>query len=852
MLPYRLRAPEFGSKLFKDKERQANSGQNQGNPVKGAIQQDLLRLQTQFQEALVQQRDDALKHSEEGVAFSKFQSVVFSGAKVSLPQTQITCSRCDRGNYSQLIYDACLQSLEDAVFCLYGLAENERLLHQGPPVGATGTATAAERNSQYKHKHKTETETALALLPMDLTCHDNPKNKFRRTYCHPIRMDRFQYALLLRLREEAMARHSDCEHGQVQARLDRLLHRRKRKRDNPHHGNHPPLVEHEHHTSNYACHCGQFCDLNSGPLGDRFLRVSLSSASGPFCLEGLVCRMYYQQQPPPKNVTRTTRKDMFNELPVHQSKLSSHATTILSDIHKYQSCPLFMDTSAKYLDWLKKKVAPSLQQSALSLKRLTSCCKDSLSGQATIPTTTTLQVDEQGEEETRVGDSANNSNNKGASFSSGAIVQNQHAGVAVPETLYNVVLPTQMSMSLRNGIQSALRATLARDPPTRPASSGGDVSVARAKGDNASRAKATKEHVCWEQSSHGNGSDVMVSNKGSQATGNTGPSDEEESVAQSSNTGYGGAALGALMSRVMQAPAGSGNDDESVAQSSNTGFGGAAALNALMSTVSQAAAKIGAHEDEQGTVGQSINTGYGGAAALDALMSRVSLAAAKRGATDEDGSFGQSTNGGYGGAALDALISRVSQPKGGATEEESSVGQSTNAGHGGAALDALMARVSQVGTKAGTRKNPQSHRIPTQIDFLSLDEDRSLAPDSDAGDEVSILSDLEDEDALQMAESAAWDHARSNRKQSQSQENPKRKASAARTAKRAPASILHVRGNKRRRKSSENNDSKNAARNDGLTLDESPSADGEDSLASSARGQGRSAIELLLSQVEEA
>lgn len=202
MLPYRLRPPTFSDKAFKEKKQ--NESKNMlagGGPVQRAMELDLMELRPKFLEQL---NRTSQQHNSPGATFGAFRNV-FGQAKVALVHTRTLPIRCDRDAYAQLLYASCLSLLKHAfqqdelmlehaafaIFCLYALYETNPLTNVP--------------------------ESPLQMLSMGVQCPENPKFLYRRTFRMPIRIDRYHFSLLQRVRDEALAQQADCQCARMQA-----------------------------------------------------------------------------------------------------------------------------------------------------------------------------------------------------------------------------------------------------------------------------------------------------------------------------------------------------------------------------------------------------------------------------------------------------------------------------------------------------------------------------------------------------------------------------------------------------------------------------------------------------------
>ena len=226
MLPYRLRAPIYGKKLKGLKEKSGNDVLEGGGPIQRAITQDLLRLRDDFVNTLNQEHDDNAsendptsqqqeaaatyyRHVAPGKTFSAFRTNIFDSSKLSHLHTLVP-PKCDREAYSQLIYACCLSMLKQAftsqdagvvmfedasyaLFLLYALFETNPL-------------------------PRSFKKSSLELLPVGLLS----KHLSRRSFAPNIRVDRYHYSLLLRLRMIALKRHAECQQSCMKAQEQNL------------------------------------------------------------------------------------------------------------------------------------------------------------------------------------------------------------------------------------------------------------------------------------------------------------------------------------------------------------------------------------------------------------------------------------------------------------------------------------------------------------------------------------------------------------------------------------------------------------------------------------------------------
>jgi hypothetical protein len=267
MLPYRLRPPIYGKKLEHLKQT-AEHVQARGGPVQRAIEEDLSELEKCFLEEH-QAVDDSSSHHhvEPGKTFRSFKQV-FGSRRVALVHLLVPTTKCDREAYAQLIYAACLErvriafqppfDLEHAAAALYALYA----LQETNPLPST-------------------TPTPMQLLPLAMQSKDNPRALFRRAFRQPIRIDQEHYALLLQLRELALARCADCRQA--------LYYQKKKGRTAP-----------------WTCSCGIAKD--SIEVLNRLLPhldLDLCEYTGPIGMEALAGHADYL--PPASSSNATAR-----------------------------------------------------------------------------------------------------------------------------------------------------------------------------------------------------------------------------------------------------------------------------------------------------------------------------------------------------------------------------------------------------------------------------------------------------------------------------------------------------------------------------------------------------------------
>jgi hypothetical protein len=188
MLPYKLRAPVYGS-VEENKLRKTDGTDKDvmtgGGPVPKAIASDLKAFQTgvvtHFHEL---QHDDGTKWGY-GKAFGVFKHL-FGAGKIGLLHWLIPHIKCDQEAYAQIIYAACFECFRDAsdliercasVMMLYTLYETSPLV-------------------------RTEDLKPEDYIPVGLQWREYPRALFRRAFRQRIRIDRMNFLQLLSLREE--------------------------------------------------------------------------------------------------------------------------------------------------------------------------------------------------------------------------------------------------------------------------------------------------------------------------------------------------------------------------------------------------------------------------------------------------------------------------------------------------------------------------------------------------------------------------------------------------------------------------------------------------------------------------
>jgi hypothetical protein len=273
MLPYRLRPPIYGKKLQRLKDDKA--GQDvlrEGGPLQRAIGQDLLEIRGPFLKLKQEQQQASTtnSHWDSGTSFQCFKTI-FGSSKVAAVHSFVP-KKCDKESFSQLIYAACLFLLKEsfetddfvlenschALFCLYALYNTNPLPRA--------------------------TDTPFQLVPVGLVSAENPKFLYRRAFAPNIRVDRYHYSLLLRLRAQAEARQAECQEHYMESRQQQALR-----------------AENDDSTTPWTCQCGIATDTIE--LVDRLLPdLDLCEYTGPVSLEGLAGHADYPYPPQPSKL----------------------------------------------------------------------------------------------------------------------------------------------------------------------------------------------------------------------------------------------------------------------------------------------------------------------------------------------------------------------------------------------------------------------------------------------------------------------------------------------------------------------------------------------------------------------
>ena len=188
MLPYKLRAPVYGS--VEENKLGKTNGTDQdvltgGGPMPKAIVSDLKAFQTNVVKHFDELHDNDGTKWGDGKAFGVFKHL-FSAGKIGLLHWLIPHIKCDQEAFAQIIYAACFECFRDgsdlmercaAVMMLYTLYETCPLI-------------------------RTEDLKPEEYIPVGLQWREYPRALYRRPFRQRIRIDRTNFIQLLGLREE--------------------------------------------------------------------------------------------------------------------------------------------------------------------------------------------------------------------------------------------------------------------------------------------------------------------------------------------------------------------------------------------------------------------------------------------------------------------------------------------------------------------------------------------------------------------------------------------------------------------------------------------------------------------------
>eukprot|EP00566_Odontella_aurita_P002855 CAMPEP_0113553502 /NCGR_PEP_ID=MMETSP0015_2-20120614/15646_1 /TAXON_ID=2838 /ORGANISM="Odontella" /LENGTH=959 /DNA_ID=CAMNT_0000454573 /DNA_START=270 /DNA_END=3149 /DNA_ORIENTATION=+ /assembly_acc=CAM_ASM_000160 len=191
-----------------------------GGPVERAIKEDLSTLWNCFDEIIASSQSSnnnaadnnltettLLRHDVIGVSFRRFKDA-FRRGKFGIIHTRCIPPRCDRADYEQVLYSACLGLLEDAMLQDEGDVRDLSPKLFGAACSVFSLYLLRETNPQ--PPFPTAERSALSTLTIGLVSED-PTKPCRRSYCEPIRISRKQYALLHMARDLALEVIALCE-----------------------------------------------------------------------------------------------------------------------------------------------------------------------------------------------------------------------------------------------------------------------------------------------------------------------------------------------------------------------------------------------------------------------------------------------------------------------------------------------------------------------------------------------------------------------------------------------------------------------------------------------------------------
>ena len=219
MLPFFVR----DSRRKKAKKRRRDEvDDGGGGPVQIAITKDLIDLRNRFRERLLERKEEGcpLPPSlwKPGSAFAIFKGV-FGSSKIAMLHL-LPPARTDREAYSQLIYGACFALLKESFGRIRAgtmgesthgevFPDIESADHFSDAVFAIFLLLALFETNPLPRE--IDNENPLHLLPIGSRANDDGRIPNRRCFKKNIRIDQEHYVLMLRLKELALARRSDCE-----------------------------------------------------------------------------------------------------------------------------------------------------------------------------------------------------------------------------------------------------------------------------------------------------------------------------------------------------------------------------------------------------------------------------------------------------------------------------------------------------------------------------------------------------------------------------------------------------------------------------------------------------------------
>jgi len=212
-----------------------------GGNLQRAILLDLIELRHRYYTAVSQvattANNNTNHHATTGISFGQFKKC-FREARFGAIHTRTIPARVDRGEYVQLLYSCCFYLLEQAfdttrqsqeeedgnastnytlnwndddqqhnsafnaiyaIFILYTLHKTN-ILPKPPPT----TLSLAS------NKYSESLQNSWSMLPIGINNNDEDK-LYRRSFHGNVRIDRYNYMLLLRLREICLVRMEQCD-----------------------------------------------------------------------------------------------------------------------------------------------------------------------------------------------------------------------------------------------------------------------------------------------------------------------------------------------------------------------------------------------------------------------------------------------------------------------------------------------------------------------------------------------------------------------------------------------------------------------------------------------------------------
>lgn len=221
-----------------------------GGNLQRAILFDLIELRhryyTELKSSSTTNNNKDIKHATTGISFGQFKKC-FQEARFGAIHTRTIPARVDRGEYVQLLYSSCFYLLEQAfdthnnqsqvevevgenstnytlnwsddehitnsafnaiyaVFILYTLHKTNIL---PKPPNQTSISSASN-----KYNNEQSLQNCWSMLPIGINNNDEDK-LYRRTFHGKVRIDRYNFMLLLQLREICLVRMEQCDIGKM-------------------------------------------------------------------------------------------------------------------------------------------------------------------------------------------------------------------------------------------------------------------------------------------------------------------------------------------------------------------------------------------------------------------------------------------------------------------------------------------------------------------------------------------------------------------------------------------------------------------------------------------------------------